>query len=389
MKKLITAMLAGLISGVMLLNPAAASVAMAHSHHARVKVMSRNLYIGGDIFRVVEAATNPNPDPLDVPLAVARLYEIIAYTDFAERAEAIADEIRKNRPHLIGLQEVSTILKQSPGDFLIGNPQPAGDILYDDLSILLTALQKRHLDYDVAVTVANADVELPMFVGQTPEGAPILDDVRVIDRDVILVRNDVKYWNTLARNYTVNVSMPMGDLSLELTRGFTALDAQVKNVVYRFVNTHLEVAGGPDDAFSAVQAAQMQELLTLLAYEQKPVILVGDLNSDPDDGPLQSETYGMIYPAYLQAVSAGYLDIWSLQRKRPGLTCCFNETLDDPFAPLYERIDHILIHPSQGMKAEKARIQTTGDEIRDMTVNGLWPSDHAGLFGRITFRWHR
>jgi endonuclease/exonuclease/phosphatase family metal-dependent hydrolase len=386
MKELSAAVSATLILSVILLNLAMTSMAIACSHQTNVKVMSRNLYIGGDIFKVFEAAIDPEAGPLDVPLALAQLYEIIVYTNFAERAEAIAEEIRKNRPHLIGLQEVSTILKQSPGDFLLGNPQPATDIRYDYLSILLAVLKKRHLNYEVAVTSANADVELPMLTGFTPKGDPVLDDVRLIDHDVILVRKDVKYWNTLARNYTTNVSIPMGDLSLEFTRGFTALDAQIKNEVYRFVNTHLEVAGGTDHAFSAVQAAQMQELLTLLAYEQKPIILVGDLNSDPNDGALQSEIYGMIYPAYLQAISAGYLDIWTLKKKPAELTCCFNETVDDPYAPLYERIDHILIHSTHGLKTEKAKVKATGDQIHDMTVNGFWPSDHAGLFGQIKFK---
>jgi endonuclease/exonuclease/phosphatase family metal-dependent hydrolase len=386
MKKPSAAVSATLISGVILLNLTVIPMAMARSHQTNVNVMSRNIYIGGDIFRVYEAATNPEAGPLEVPLAVAQLYEIIAYTNFAERAEAIAAEIRKNRPHLIGLQEVSTILRQSPGDFLLGNPQPATEILYDYLSILLAALKKRHLNYEVAVTNTNADVELPMLTGFTPKGDPVLDDLRLIDHDVILVRKDVKYRNTLAQNYTTNVSIPMGDLSLEFTRGFTALDAHIKNGVYRFVNTHLEVAGGPDYAFSAVQAAQMHELLTLLADEKKPVILVGDLNSDPDDGAFQSEIYGMIYPAYLQAILAGYLDIWTLQSKPAELTCCFNETVDDPYASLYERIDHILIHSIHGLKVEKSKVNATGDQVQDMTVNGLRPSDHAGLFGRIKFK---
>ena len=85
-------------------------VASAKGKHpkTKVKVMTRNLYLGADIFRVVEAAQNPDPNlgPLSVPIAVAEVFQTMLNTDFWERAEAIADEIAKAKPDVIGLQEV-------------------------------------------------------------------------------------------------------------------------------------------------------------------------------------------------------------------------------------------------------------------------------------------
>ncbi|WP_372682637.1 hypothetical protein, partial [Desulfosarcina sp.] len=81
-----------------------------------VKVMTQNLYLGADIFRVVEAAfilddegnLIPNPNPTAVPLAVFDVFTTMLDTDFPERAEAIAGEIAKYKPNVIGLQEAST-----------------------------------------------------------------------------------------------------------------------------------------------------------------------------------------------------------------------------------------------------------------------------------------
>lgn len=351
-----------------------------------LKVMTRNLYIGADIFRVVEAATNPEAGPLDVPIAVAEVFNTIDYTNFRERAEAIVDEIQRYKPHLVGLQEVSTILEQVPGDFLAGNPTPADDVVFDYLSILKEALEARNLKYDVAAVVSNADVELPMLAGVNEVGQPVLNDVRLIDHDMILVRRGVAVSNAQATNYTTNVSLPIGGTEIKFTRGYVALDAEFGGDTFRFVNTHLEVGGGTDYLFSAVQAAQMHELLIQLAGVTDPVILVGDLNSAPEDAVVENSLYGEIVPPYMQALAAGYLDMADFSRRSVGPTCCFNETIDDPDATLSARIDHILVAPRGGVAIQKARVFTVGDKICEMTDSGLWPSDHAGVVGAIKFR---
>lgn len=58
--------------------------------------MTRNLYLDADVFKVLAAARNPDPSlgGLDVPYAVAKLFQTVQDTDFPERAEAIANEIR-------------------------------------------------------------------------------------------------------------------------------------------------------------------------------------------------------------------------------------------------------------------------------------------------------
>ncbi len=387
-----------------------APVAAGKRHHQRilcndkVKVMTRNLYLGADIFQVLAAAQNPDPalGGLDVPIAVATLFETVQYTNFPERAEAIAKEIWMTRPHLIGLQEVSLWYTQSPSDFFMpgpdGLPMPnpdqalADDLAYDYLTLLLQALEKRGLNYEVAEVAFNADVEMPMLTGFSKEGLPLFDDLRMVDRDVILVRSDVNASNTAWGNYDDSVRETIGGVTLEFKRGWAAVDAEVCGETYRFVNTHLEIASEPGGVFRLIQTAQMNQLLTrVLINETKPILLVGDFNSSPehvpDIGCIPDGTYCDEYiPPYMQATMfAGYLDAWELIFwPRDGYTSGFDEFVSDPTAELYERIDLILIKPKD-KEIKNVIAITTGDQPFSMTSGGLWPSDHAGVVARIKF----
>ncbi|MDB4264594.1 endonuclease/exonuclease/phosphatase family protein [bacterium] len=390
-----------------------APAAAGHDFHRgflcknKVKVMTRNLYLGADIFKVLEAAQNPDPNlgGLDVPIAVAELFQTVQYTNFLERAEAIAREIWITRPHLIGLQEVSSWYTQSPSDFFdfsSGSPvpdpdqEPAEEPVYDYLTILLEALQARGLHYEVAVSVTNAILELPMLTGFNtipgyPGPVPTFDDLLMVDHDVILVRTDVDTSNPMAANYSHYLSETIGGVELDFTRGWTAVDADVCGDTYRFVNTHLEIASDPESIFRVIQAAQMQELLTILSYETNPILLVGDFNSSPEhvpgDGCLPDESACFEYvPPYQQATMyAGYLDAWDLIFwPRDGFTDSFDEFLSDPNAELTERIDLVLLKP-QDKVIKRVAGMTTGDKPFSMTPSGLWPSDHAGVVMRIKF----
>lgn len=358
----------------------------------KLKVMSRNLYLGADIFPVLAAAEDPNP--IAVPLAVTEVWQSVQVTNFPERAEALADEINRRRPHAIGLQEVSIWRTQIPGDFLIGNPTAAEDVAYDFLEILMAELAERGLSYTVAASVDNADLELPMVVGVEADGVtPIFGDLRLSDRDVVLVKdnNNVSYSNPYNANFQVNGIASVGGQDIEFTRGFNMIDLNVKGADYRFVNTHLEVGGS--EPFMSLQAVQMNELMQTVAATtspEMPVVMVGDFNSDPRETPFVS-TSGIpgldglpLVPPYLQAVGQGYADLW-LSKKRPqdGFTCCFDDLVSDEDAELTQRIDHIFLNP-KAREVKKLKAKVVGDSAADMTdVSGLYPSDHAGVFGKI------
>ena len=98
-------------------------------------VMTYNVYVGADMIPLL-GITNL----LEVPGAVAGLYDTVIASDFPGRAAAIATGIKAHQPHLIALQEISLIRTQTPGDRLTGG-EPAEEVVLDFLEVLMDALQ--------------------------------------------------------------------------------------------------------------------------------------------------------------------------------------------------------------------------------------------------------
>jgi endonuclease/exonuclease/phosphatase family metal-dependent hydrolase len=358
------------------------------NHKTQVKVMTRNLYLGADIFKVVEAAQN---DPDTIPYVVADVFQTVQDTNFYDRAEAIADEVLKTKPHVIGIQEASTYYIQTPGDFLAGNPVQADTVVIDFYTVLNEALEARGLYY-VAHEVINADIELPMVDLQSQTG---LSDVRLVDQDMILVKKPLESREVAAGNYDTQLELDIGGTPAAFSRGYLVVDVEIKGNEYRFVNTHLEVRSEPGSPFRLAQSAQMFELLTTiggLSVDGPPqVIMVGDFNSSPEDipgeaiDPSDGKLKPYVPPYMLVTGYFGYLDSWLLQKRYDdGYTSGFDEFVSDPTAELTTRIDHVFLGPN-GYKIEKVKSDVVGDEVKDMTPNGLWPSDHAGVVAKIRF----
>ena len=326
-----------------------------------VKVMTRNIYIGADVDIVLEAETQE-----EIPALVAIAFEDLKSTNFPSRAAALAEEIEKTMPHMIGLQEVSTFYTQSPGDFLIGNPVQATDEYLNMLDVFMLALDARGLNYSVAVVVTNVDLELPMLTSTTPT----FDDIRIVDHDVILIRNDkVTFSQPKAVVYD---SMLIVDPSLGIIipRGYVSIKATINNEDYIFVNTHLEAALDP----GLTRYDQAKQLISDLSNETDPVIMVGDFNSQaPSD------------VTYLWVTDHGYTDAWvdNKETYNPnGYTFGHAANLKNTTVNFYERIDFVFVRsipePTYGESF------VIGDEVRDMR-SGMWPSDHGGLVTLLEF----
>jgi len=372
----------------------------------QANVMTQNIYVGADLFKILEAQT-----PAEVPGKVTEIFQDILATDFPDRAEALADLIETQQPHLVGLQEVSDLLTQCPGDAAIGGSQPATDEFADYLDILLAALDARGLEYEVAAEVINADVELPALAyaggppqpvlpGCTPDISIPFFDVRLIDRDVILARSDVDYSGALAMNYSTNLTVPTAGGAFEFTRGWTAVQAAVNGRSFVFFNTHLEVSGNP--FARAVQAAQATEMATILGGIDETIVAVGDFNSSAEDGafvqcavpnPTPDNPLFFDCPTPYEILRlSGYVDSWDA-RGGPwdaGDTCCQSDLLDNEFSELDERIDLIWVRPPSdhygGPIVRGVRAEVLGDDASDKSPTGLWPSDHAGVGAQLTIR---
>ena len=357
----------------------------------KIDVMTANLYLGADIFRIVEAAADTG-NPLAIPTAVTGVFGIVQATNFPERAEAIADSIMKRRPQVIGLQEVSWY-RTGPYDGGVD----ATYTVYDFLEILMNALAARGLDYRVAGEVTNADVEAPMFV--SAEGD--LADLRLTDRDVILVRGDVQTGAPFAGNYSTNAGFALGDSFVYFTRGYVMVPVNVMGRSYLFVNSHLETrleSFLPMSVGRVFQFAQSAELAGTVAFLNTnvfgnlPVILVGDLNSDPNDQPVDVPDWAhgeplyipdditVLYPPYQVFAGAGYTDTWTVRKGRrdSGETCCHDEALDNTHENFYERIDHVLFRDSsESVVLGPVQSEVINDSWKDKTASGLWQSDHG------------
>ena len=319
-----------------------------------VRVMSQNVYLGGDLFSVAL-----EQDPQQVPARVAQLYADVEASDPAARMAAIADEILRLDPALVGLQEVTTYAVQSPADNLPGGAAtPATDVTYDFLQLLLDALAAGGGDYVVASRSDNADVEFPSTLdGQT------FTDIRYRDADVILARADVSVGATSETVFDLLVTLPVGGVDQTFTRSFQSAAVTVGGLPFTFVNTHLEVGGDAE----AVQAVQASQLARVVGEIDGAVVVVGDINSDGRTG---GRSYGILTRALTDAVPGG-----------DAPTCCQAADLRNEASELTTRIDVVLSRGFERADAAEVVLDEPGDR-----VGGLWPSDHAGVWADLVGR---
>ena len=140
-------------AGLALVTTTAAPAKPSANGHRGVTVMTRNLYLGAELTPVMEAGGFG-----ELQAAVSEVWDGVQATDFTARVVGIADEIEAAKPDLIGLQEAALWRIESPGN---GPANPATEVVYDFVEILLDELDSRKLRYEVAVSQELFDVELP------------------------------------------------------------------------------------------------------------------------------------------------------------------------------------------------------------------------------------
>lgn len=275
--------------------------------HCGVTVMSRNVYHGVDAELDAVPGASGVPDLL---AKVAAVYQGYHDRDFPARAAALAQEIARTKPALIGLQEAVLVRTDTPVD---GSGTPATTVDLDFLAILLDALEARGLRYAPVGTIYGFDAELPGGLGF---------DVRHTDREVILVRRhaDLEVSNPQAGTFAVNCTIPAPGLggAITMKRGWVSVDVRSCGVDFRFVSTHLD--GDCLPVTPAIQAAQARELLSGPLATSLPVVLVGDLNSAPDS----------VGGAYGRLAAGEFIDTWIVAGSGPGFTCCQAATSTTP-----------------------------------------------------------
>ena len=388
----------------------------------QISVMTQNQYVGTDLIALV---TEP-----DFNAAVVDALKTRAASLPTERVKALAALVAKRGPALVGLEEVYkfTCFDENMADTHGCQDQQIAGAFTDQLADMLADLGGQ---YVAAAKVYNLNLPatLPAPLNALP-GIPIQYDGRVIfvgvvDRDVILARQDVTFTKTPFQalnainpalcsrpsqdgcNYFAAASADLNipgvpiPLPIRFERGFVGIDAMVNGKPYRFVATHLETRleslGPPARAYQSAQAFELtntvQVVSAFMPYGR--TLLVGDFNSDPRDpvypAPPSDPYLGV--PAYQQITALGFTDAWTM---RPGtatgqgaplvgFSCCQDADLANHQSALYERIDLIFSVP-QPTKVMDARL--LGEVPADKTSPqgaGLWPSDHASLGAILVF----
>ena len=342
---------------------AAAVPAASFAAPAKLKVMTRNIYLGGNIFGPIGA-----PDQAEFRRRTGVLWAEVQKTDFpGTRAALLAREVKRTKPDLIGLQEVA-LWRRGPNGVTDGTATPSTQVVYDFLKSYQRALKRAGLRYSVAVVQREADIEAPIDQGY---------DVRLTMRDAILVRKrkGLKITKRLHANYKADISVPTPDGTLTSRRGWAAVDGRLNGRRFRFVDTHLESAA------EATRNAQAEELVARggpLRVKGKPVIVVGDLNSDPNGTESDPNAVNVLK-------GFGLVDLWPrIEKRNAGFTCCLESSdLSDTNADsLDHRIDLIFSKPA--LRGTGGRL--VGGRVSDRASNGLWPSDHAGVVLNLLLR---
>jgi endonuclease/exonuclease/phosphatase family metal-dependent hydrolase len=364
-----------------------AGPAEARKAHPKVKVMTRNLYLGADLSLGTRATTVQ-----DLVDAAGRILNQVDANKFQVRAKGLAGEILKKKPDLVGLQEAA-LWRDAPCTDSIMPPsathvRKGGDFL----GLLLDALNKHGKKYRLAVSEPEFDFQVWANTdGNQSTGSPFGCEIegRLTMHDAILARRGagVKTKSPEGAHYKTLLQVTPGGTRVDVTRGWTAVNAKVrKSPRFRFVNTHLEAFDnqpsnhtnqGTDVGNGRIRRAQAQELIAPggPATGKKPVILVGDLNSDvqtqlkPGDGA-----------ANWWLLSHGFAE----RSTHDPLSCCLDADVLQVGAGINasqfdHKVDHIMTDDPKHIG--RARTAVTGRKPH----NGFWDSDHAGLFSSLRF----
>ena len=398
--------LAALIAALGLcLMPGAADAAKKKKKRDTVKVMSQNLYIGFDLLNVLEPALEGEVERFANEAGAA--VRDAQTNDFNVRAKTIAQQIKKNKVDLAGLQEAALYRLEIPTDG--GAPSilnPTGTYaqvpLIDYIDTLLDALNKKarskrqcerfkekrpgkecYRGYKLVGLGTNTtlDAENPADLdGDDNTGVDIppddprlfgIDaDVRLTLRDALIVRKGagIKLRNTRGQSFspsnTIAFELLGGAVTIGFERGWVSTDANVRGMKFRFVNTHLE-----SESVGTFREDQAAELVGAGGPASRAnTVLVGDLNSDSSIQPTNlpdGDSSSNI--AYNRIAAAGFSPV-----SGPGLTDGHAELLNNPNDNTFtKRLDWILTN--------SPRIRMVKSFVLNRFANGLWQSDHGGV----------
>jgi endonuclease/exonuclease/phosphatase family metal-dependent hydrolase len=358
-------------------------VAPATSHASRVRVMSRNVFLGADLGPGTSATSIQ-----ELVNAAGQILHQVDQNDFRIRAQVLAREILNQNPDLVGLQEAALWRKapctDNPLDFTATQLRKGGDFL----GLLMKELNKDGLKYRNVIAEPEFDFQvwanLDGNESTSAPGCPFGSETegRLTMRDVILARTGARVQTSNAQGAHFNTLLQVtpGGVPIDVTRGWTKVNAKVGDApMFRFVNTHLEAFDNQttnhtnqntDVGNGEVRQAQANELIATggPATGSLPVILLGDLNSD---------TMTPIKPgdqlADQDLLNAGFVE----RSTYDPLSCCLQADVlsvgsGGLVSQFDHKVDHVMTDDPSGVTLLRSTV--TGRQ----PYNGWWGSDHAG-----------
>ncbi|MGZ4444248.1 MAG: endonuclease/exonuclease/phosphatase family protein [Nocardioidaceae bacterium] len=294
-----------------------------------VRVATYNVYLGCDLSMVFGVT-----DDAELGRRVAALRAQLEGTDFPARARSIAAVLVRERVDLAGLQEVARWTRD-------------GEVWLDFLTELLDALAALGEPYDAHALAGTFHGGSDLASGET---------VAVLGRNVVLRRRSspvaVVGEGTGRFAAAMHLDTAGTRVTIDATRGYGWVDAELDGRRFRLVNTHTEAWDGE------ARTGQRDELVAAVGDPGLPVLVTGDFNTPPD-------SVGM---------PPAYVDAWAVAGEGDGFTYGQDVDLANEHSGMRRRIDYVFVRD-----ATVAGARVVGDRQADRTASGLWPSDHAAL----------
>lgn len=317
----------------------AATAGTAKTTH--VTVMTRNVFLGGDLIPLATTPAGPQFEQ-----AASKLLTEVRDGDPAARMKAIAGEIAKAKPDVVGLQEVSTWRTGPRG------AAPTTTVA-DFLPAIMAELSHRHAGYKVVSKHLALHIVAPITGDQ---------DVTFDNGDVVLARSSLKTSNVRSRVYKKQFIVPTQAVGqVDPSRGYNSFDVTIHGARLHVVNTHLEAYD------TTSRLAQAQEAVAGPLKSARTTILLGDLNSGPTLPKPEDR------PPYAAIAKGGFVP-----RRTSRNSCCFDKLTDT--TGWDHNVDWIM---TRGAHVKLVSSTITGSE---KTPSGQHPSDHGGVISVLSVR---
>lgn len=264
--------------------------ASAQAGDNQVTVLSRNLYLGADVGIALKLIP-------DFPAAAQFMWDQVKANDFTQRAPKLAQEAISNNADVIGIQEATIWYCKKNAwskkvEVLNFTKQFLEATKAQGSEYVLAKFEGKKAfnpGYSIAAVpfltmVIDPSTFQPLFGQDKAACGFVIGDALAIKKELankVLRVGNTEYVDT----YSIVPTL------MTIYRGYTWADITIGNQPVRFITTHLESIW--DEGKIPYTAKQARQLVKDLQNTTMPVVVIGDLNSDPrDPRPLDAPNPG-------------------------------------------------------------------------------------------------